>query len=216
MESNFKKETSKESNSNKKGRAFEIIAIVISLVISVFGFIRDLQNIYASPEFKHVPIVTIHSQIKYGYTNYYTMLINGAVYNPGEKPLFPMQYSIEIKGFDTLISIPSSAITPEFLKTIEDKTINNLNGIIEKDLRKVYRINPDDAVYGVLLFFIKDYLSGDFEDEKIKYRIVALDIDNKKYYSEYRPIKDGMPLNFFDEPKLNILLRDTTKNPFER
>jgi hypothetical protein len=205
-----------KSSRIKHWLSIEKTVLIVTACISIFGLIRDISSMMSSPEFKHVGIVTINSTLKYNGRIFFTFLINGPIYNPGEKPLFPMHYALEIKGLDSAIKVPAAAVTQAFLKTIEDERVNHMEGLIEKDLRKVSRVNPDDAIYGTLLFFVEGYVLGDFLPDNVQYRIIMTDINDKVYKSEYRNVNDGHDLRYFDDPKLDIIIRDTTKHPLDR
>jgi len=83
---------------------------------------------------------------------YRILILSGAIYNDGSKPLFPIAFNLNAKydSFDNEIIFKSVAIP-------NDSILNQMKGLkmnfnTSSDLMRVTRINPSDANYGILLF----------------------------------------------------------------
>jgi hypothetical protein len=136
------------------------VTLIISLVGGVPGVINIISWVNDKPKF----VFYLESAANGGFThddqtnfgtvaNEYTFIrIEGAIYNAGNEPLFPVDFRVRVNLDDTsLVLQPVPAM--DFDSALLNKRTKNytISFIKHNDLLEVEKVNPHDAVYGVLL-----------------------------------------------------------------
>ena len=137
-------------------------------------------------------------------------IFTGVIYNDGELPLFPKYFYLKIKSGQDLVPNDPQIIWDSFPPIPIPNTPLELvySDASDKDLRRVSKIEPNDAAYGHLMFVSELPLDYFLNDTTIEYQIVCLDILKRKYYAEDRRWMQPEPGY---DPKWGIQIRPIEK-----
>jgi hypothetical protein len=189
------------NSQNKKISFFKKDWVIpVTIIVSIFGggpgLISIIQFFTNKPGFefhpKNVAKGTFYNQFNLP-MNY--LLVTGAIYNPGERPLFPFDFALEATYKGRVVYLKPLAL----VDTIAQKAIykNHVSFIKEPfELLKTARVNAHDIVYGTLCF-VTSY--GGYEKvdaDKIVLKCMGID---KKLYSVTFPDPSGIGLTY--DPK---------------
>lgn len=165
--------------------------IFLTFIISIFGGFPGVVNlrdwINDKPKFMFYAETMQNGMITMaGRGSKVWVQLNGAIYNAGRQPLFPMHYELVIKfsdGVDTGIAMGGSLYT--FDSTVfSGPNQSGFQAKADKDAKDLYkceRVNPDDAAFGSMVFIFSD-ITADFAHPK-SIRLLCYDIlDEKRSY----------------------------------
>ncbi len=163
--------------------------IKIALVISLFGGVPGIINIWnwthEKPKFFFYSASITNGQFLQRPQNgppfhVQFILLSGALYNNGSKPLFPTNFELFLSYNDGRPDLRlASAPLPDSQFRASLGIPFKVDSGAQRDLLRIFRVNPSDANYGVLFFGVKSE-SVIFGYNKVK--ISCIDITGKKYF----------------------------------
>lgn len=174
-------------------------AIVIGLFGGIPGIITIWNNTFSHSKFAFYALIVTEG--KHDSTEYW--VLSGAIFNKGKQPLFPVMFTLTTtyKNTDQVFTLYSKVLPPDSVLNKDLATRDSFDR--EKDLLKVLRVDPNDAVYGCI--YLETYVTNiekyppKSEIETMK--VICTDIKGTK--TEYEiPYKNSEVLNGkLEEPK---------------
>lgn len=163
---------------------------IASLIfISLLGGIPGLINVYdwltEIPDFSYHLISFSNGETTPPSPKAKFYLLSGAMYNPGELPLFPVHFVLEIEFEDgTKKSIEAIGINDTLLKKLNTPVGEGIpiSTGATNDLMQTVRLKEKDAQYGIL-FFPLPHTSQDLSNPK-QFTLTCINIDHEGFASK--------------------------------
>jgi hypothetical protein len=182
----------------------------LSLIGGVPGGINIINWYRDKPEFGFHGLMFFDGLTDAAHPESKYFMLSGAIYNDGNKPLFPISFklTIKFKEADSTLVLNSFPMIDSLSVHGEDK-----NKVIvfknQADLLKIVRINSNDALYGALFFpaINRQYDWNDIESRKL----TCIDILNLERTVELNNLRPPARGQYVSLPKSGSMYYDSTK-----
>lgn len=184
--------------------AITIITIIISICGGIPGIINIIKWSRERPLFRYVQDVITYGGFLQNGVPYDFIMLNGAIHNNGEKPLFPASFILQITFHDKELKLKSMPLVQEVFSQ-GTKGLIKLKSENPKDLLSVIKLEPKESIYGTLIF---PYPKGMFIREDIHIlTIICIDI-NKIEMTSSLELADQISSTSYYNPKYGLTINE--------